>query len=167
MTWYKSLWFWLHGYRTNCRNVLHCQQHFRITITRMSIFYLHRVNLSTMATLETEESGLYGEMAVMGGEVGVYDTCFFRGEGGGTTRLECQAHDYHIHKTWILYVAQYPAGTGMRPLKTKTQFLRRPFQFSVNEVFWMKPEHFTFKMKVLASLQLAKQLQKAPICSGE
>ena len=157
MTWYKSLWFWLHG----------CQQHFRITITPTGIFYLHRVNLSTMATLGTEESGLYEEMAVMGGEVGVYDTCFFRGEGGGTTCLECQDHDYHTHKTWILYVAQYPAGTGMRPLKTKTQFLRRPFQFSVNEVFRMKAEHFSFKMKVLASLQLAKQLQKVPFCWGE
>ena len=99
--------------------------------------------------------------------VGVYDTCFFRGEGGGTTCLECQAHDYHTHKTWILYVAQVPAGTSMRPLKTKTQFLRRPFQFSVNEVFRMKAEHFSFKMKVLASLQLAKQLQKVPFCSGE
>ena len=52
-----------------------------------------------MATLETEESGLYEEMAVMGGEVGVYDTCFFRGKGGGTTCLECQDHDYHTHKT--------------------------------------------------------------------
>ena len=62
---------------------------------------------------------------------------------------------------------QYPAATSMRPLKTKTQFLRRPFQFSVNEVFRMKAEHFSFKMKVLASLQLAKLLQKAPLCSGE
>ena len=41
------------------------------------------------------------------------------------------------------------------PLKTKTQFLRRPFQFSVNEVFRMKAEHFSFKVKVLASLHAA------------
>ena len=54
----------------------------------------------------------------------------------------------------------------MRPLKTKTQFLRRPFQFSVNKVFRMKAEHFSFKMNVLASLQLAKQLKRAPFCSG-
>ena len=67
----------------------------------------------------------------------------------------------------MLYVAQYLAGTSMPPLKTKTQFLRRPFQFPVNEVFRMKAEHFSFKMKVLASLQLAKQLQKTPFCSGE
>ena len=36
-------------------------------------------------------------------------------------------------------------------LKHKTQFLMRPFQLSVNEVFRMKAEHFSFKMKVLAS----------------
>ena len=40
---------------------------------------------------------------------------------------------------------------SIRTLKTKTQFLRRPFQLSVNEVFRMKAEHFSFKMKVLAS----------------
>ena len=51
----------------------------------------------------------------------------------------------------VQYVAQYPDGTSIRTLKTKTQFLRRPFQFSVNEVFRMKAEHFSFKMKVLAS----------------
>ena len=67
----------------------------------------------------------------------------------------------------IQYVAQYPDGTSIRPLKTKTQFLRRPFQFSVNEVFRMKAEHFSFKMNVLASLKLAKQSQKTPFCSGE
>ena len=75
-----------------------------------------------MATLETEESGLYEEMAVMGGEVGVYDTCFFSGEGGGTTCLECQDHDYHTHKTWILYVAQYPAVPVCGHLKQKLNF---------------------------------------------
>ena len=62
----------------------------------------------------------------------------------------------------LKYVAQYLAGTGIWPRKAKTQFLGRPFQFSVNEVFRMKAEHFSFKVKVLASLQLAKQLQKAP-----
>ena len=48
----------------------------------------------------------------------------------------------------IQYVAQYPDGTSIRTLETKTQFLRHPFQFSVNEVFRMKAEHFSFKMKV-------------------
>ena len=51
----------------------------------------------------------------------------------------------------LQYVAQYPDGTSIRKLKTKTQFLRRTFQLSVNEVFRMKAEHFGFKMKVLAS----------------
>ena len=51
----------------------------------------------------------------------------------------------------LQYVAQYPDGTSIRTLKTKTQFLRRLFQLSVNEVFRMKAEHFSFKMKVLAS----------------
>ena len=50
----------------------------------------------------------------------------------------------------VQYVAQYPDGTSIRTLETKTQFLRHPFQFSVNEVFRMKAEHFSFKMKVLA-----------------
>ena len=51
----------------------------------------------------------------------------------------------------LRYVAQYPDGTSIRTLKTKTQFFRRPFHLSVNEVFRMKAEHFSFKMKVLAS----------------
>ena len=34
---------------------------------------------------------------------------------------------------------------SIRTLETKTQILRRPFQFSVNEVFRMKAEHFSFK----------------------
>ena len=55
-----------------------------------------------------------------------------------------------IERRGIQYVAQYPDGTSIRTLETKTQFLRRPFQFSVNEVFRMKAEHFSFKMKVLA-----------------
>ena len=50
----------------------------------------------------------------------------------------------------IQYVAQDPDGTSIRTLETKTQLLRRPFHFSVNEVFRMKAEHFSFKMKVLA-----------------
>ena len=70
-----------------------------------------------------------------------------------------------LAKKTIQYVAQYPDGTSIRPLKTKTQFLRRPFPFSVNEVFRMKAEHFSIKMKVLASLKLAKQSQKTPFCS--
>ena len=67
----------------------------------------------------------------------------------------------------VQYVAQYPDGTSIRTLETKTQFLRRPFQFSVNEVFRMKAEHFSFKMKVLAISKLAKQSQKTPFCLGE
>ena len=55
-----------------------------------------------------------------------------------------------IHEIHGQYVAQYPDGTSIRTLETRTQFLRRPFQFSVNEVFRMKAEHFSFKMKVLA-----------------
>ena len=51
----------------------------------------------------------------------------------------------------LQYVAQYPDGTSIRTLKTKTQFLRRPFQLSANEVFQKKAEHFTFKIKVVAS----------------
>ena len=46
---------------------------------------------------------------------------------------------------------KYSMLPSIRTLKTKTQFLRRPFQLSVNEVFRMKAEHFSFKMKVLAS----------------
>ena len=66
----------------------------------------------------------------------------------------------------LQYVAQYPEGTSIRTLKTKTQFLKRPFQFSVNEVFRMKAEHFRFNMKVLSSLKLVKQSQKTPFSSG-
>ena len=51
----------------------------------------------------------------------------------------------------IQYVAQYPDGTSIRTRKTKTQFMRHPFQLSVNEVSQMKAEHFSFNMKVLAS----------------
>ena len=58
--------------------------------------------------------------------------------------------NYNIDLRTLQYVAQYPDGTSIRTLETKTQFLRRPFQFSVNEVFRMKAEHFSFKMKVLA-----------------
>ena len=50
----------------------------------------------------------------------------------------------------LQYVAPYPDGTSIRTLETKTQFLRHPFQLSVNEVFRMKDEHFSFKIKVLA-----------------
>ena len=50
----------------------------------------------------------------------------------------------------VQYVAQYPDGTSIRTLETRTQFLRGPFQLSVNKVFRMKAEHFSFKMKVMA-----------------
>ena len=72
-----------------------------------------------------------------------------------------------IFISWLQYVAQDPDGPSIWTVKTKTQFLKRPFQFSVNEVFQMKAEHISFKMKVLASLKLAKQSQKMPFCSGE
>ena len=62
---------------------------------------------------------------------------------GGETNYANTDHE-------VQYVAQYPDSTSIRTLETKTQFLRRPFQFSVNEVFRMKAEHFSFKMKVLA-----------------
>ena len=61
----------------------------------------------------------------------------------------------------LQYVAQYPDGTIIRTLETKT------FQLSVNEVFWMKAEPFSFKMKVLAIWKLAKQSRKTPFYSGE
>ena len=41
-------------------------------------------------------------------------------------------------------------------LKQKKIFLRRPFQFSVNEVFRMKAEHFSFKMKFKARETVAE-----------
>jgi len=47
----------------------------------------------------------------------------------------------------VQYVAQYPDGTSIRTLKTKTQFLRCSFQLSVNKVCRMKAEHFGYKMK--------------------
>ena len=53
----------------------------------------------------------------------------------------------------IQHVAQYPDGTSIRTIKTKTQSLRRPFQLSVNEVFRMKADHFGFKMKVFGELK--------------
>ena len=52
-------------------------------------------------------------------------------------------------------------------LKQKPNFWRALFQFSGNEVFRMKAEHFSFKMKVFASLKLAKQSQKTRFCSGQ
>ena len=48
----------------------------------------------------------------------------------------------------IQYVAQDPACTSIRPLKTKTQFLPRPFQLSVNEVFRMGAHDLSLKMQV-------------------
>ena len=50
----------------------------------------------------------------------------------------------HLNIRSLQYVAQYPDDTSIGTLKTKTQFLRRPFQLSVNEVFRMKAEHFSF-----------------------
>ena len=42
----------------------------------------------------------------------------------------------------LQYVAKYLDGTSIRTLKTKTQFLRPPFQLSANGVFRMKAGHF-------------------------
>ena len=52
---------------------------------------------------------------------------------------------------------------SIRPPKTKAQFLPRPFQFSVNKIFRMGADDLSFKMQVLAGLQLEKQLQKTPV----
>ena len=41
-------------------------------------------------------------------------------------------------------------------LKQKKLFLRRPFQFSVNEVFRMKAEQISFKMKFKACETVAE-----------
>ena len=57
---------------------------------------------------------------------------------------------HRIKNIYRQYVAQYPDGTSIRTLETNTQFLRRPFQFSINKVFPMNAEHFSFKMNVLA-----------------
>ena len=46
-------------------------------------------------------------------------------------------------------------------LKQKLNFCGAPFNFSVNKVFWMEAEDFTFKMQFLAGLRLEKQSQKA------
>ena len=51
---------------------------------------------------------------------------------------------------WDDFFISYSMLPSIRTLETKAQFLRRPFQFSVNKVFQMKAEHFSFKMKVLA-----------------
>ena len=56
-----------------------------------------------------------------------------------------------LHIRTLKNIQLYPDGTGIRTLKTKTQFLRRPFQLSVNKVFRTKVEHFGFKVRVLAS----------------
>ena len=42
-------------------------------------------------------------------------------------------------------------------LKQKLKFLQHPFYFSVNKAFRMEAEDFSFKMQVLAGLQLEKQ----------
>ena len=39
----------------------------------------------------------------------------------------------------------------------------RPFQFSVNEVFRIKAEHFSFKMKVLARYSLRNSCAKGTL----
>ena len=65
-------------------------------------------------------------------------------------RLSNEEQATFEHELTVQYVAQYPDDTSIRTLDTKTQFLRRPFQFSVNDVFQMKAAHFSFKMKVLA-----------------
>ena len=68
----------------------------------------------------------------------------------------------------VKYVAQYPDGTSIRTLQTKTQFLSEgPYSVLGKRSVSMKGEHFSFKMKVLASLKLAKQSQKTPFCSLE
>ena len=41
--------------------------------------------------------------------------------------------------------------------------MARPFHFSVNEVFRMKAEHFSFKMKVLARYSLRNSCAKGTL----
>ena len=64
----------------------------------------------------------------------------------------------------VLFLGCIPLSKSEAKITNRNGFLRL-----INEVFRMKSkdEHFSVKMKVLASLQLVKQLQKAPFCSGE
>ena len=50
-------------------------------------------------------------------------------------------------------------------LKQKLNFAAYFLVFG-KRVLRMEAEHFKFKMQVWAGLQLEKQLQKAPFCSG-
>ena len=54
--------------------------------------------------------------------------------------------------------------SSIRPVpvskKKKKKRRRRPFQFSVNEVFRIKAEHFSFKMKVLARYSLRNSCRR-------
>ena len=52
-------------------------------------------------------------------------------------------------------------------LKQKLNFWGAIFSSRENDVFRMKAERFSFKMKVLAISKLAKQSRKTPFCSGE
>ena len=74
-------------------------------------------------------------------------TCLMLPNAGGGTK---KSEQVKTPRGGVQYVAQYPDGTSIRTVETKTKFLRRPFQFSVKEVFRMKAEHFSFKMNVLA-----------------
>ena len=58
----------------------------------------------------------------------------------------------------VLFLGCIPFPKSEAKIKIRPDFLR-----SVSELFRMKDEHFSFKMKVLASLQLVKQLQRAPV----
>ena len=60
-------------------------------------------------------------------------------------------HTASKKKKYMKLGIEYSMLPSIRALKTKTQFLRGPFQISVNEVFRTKAEHFGFKMKVLSS----------------
>ena len=50
----------------------------------------------------------------------------------------------HFSFEYIAWI--YSMLSSIRTLETKPQYSRRPFQFSVNEVFRMKAKHFSFKM---------------------
>ena len=58
--------------------------------------------------------------------------------------------------------------SGIRPVPVSGH-KNRPYhdQFSVNKVFRMEAEDFSFKIQVLVGLQPEKQLQKTLVCSGE
>ena len=54
-----------------------------------------------------------------------------------------------LHQILVTKITMYSMLPSIRQLKTKTQFLQRPFKFSVIKVFRMEAEDFRFKMQVV------------------